>query len=142
MPRHWRALVLLAVLTLIAGACGGRSEPKADRTVDVTIADNSPFQPSQLQVPVGTTVEFVFHNDTRRTHEAVVGDQAFQDEHEQEMEHQPHMPMRKSKDFVEIDAGKTDSLVYKFDKPGTFIIGCHEQPDHFERGEKMTVTVA
>ena len=141
MTRHWRALALLAVLVLVTAACGGRSEPKADRTVEVTMEDNAPFQPSQLQVPVGTTVNFVFHNETEHTHEAVVGDQAFQDKHEQEMEHQPHMPMKKSRDFVEVHAGETDNLVYKFDKPGTFIIGCHQQPDHFDRGEKMTVTV-
>ncbi len=141
MRRRIGVVAVLVVLALGTAGCGGSDSEEASRTVEVTMADGAPFQPSELSFEQGTTVRFVFHNRGKETHEAVFGDEHAQDEHEHTMVDQPHMEMQKTEDFAEIHAGHTDELTYTFDNKGTIIIGCHGQPGHYAKGEKLTVTV-
>ena len=141
MRRRRGIAATLSVLALLATGCGGSDPEEASRTVEVTITDGAAFQPSQLAFETGTTVKFIFHNRGKETHEAVIGDEAAQEEHEHTMKDKPHMEMQKAKDFVEIHAGDTDDLTWTFDKKGAVIIGCHGQPGHYAKGEKLVVTV-
>lgn len=159
MTRWMRPMAAVAVLCLFVGACGddddGDAAPEetsettaADAGIEeFTVSDDNKFQPAAMAVPVGTTVKFVFKNTGKQPHEAVFGDQQFQDDHEKEMTEQaehgdePHGAEHKSEDFVGIEPGQTEEFEYTFDEKGTFFIACHVQPDHYEKGEKVTVTV-
>lgn len=133
-------LASLLVLGLALAGCGGGGDTTA-RSVDVDMTDAG-FQPAQLSFEKGEKVEFTFRNRGTQMHEAVFGDSAFQEHHEEEMEHEPDMPMSKSKDFVEVRPGESRTFSYTFDQAGEFFIGCHVQPGHWARGEKITVTVS
>ncbi len=140
---------VVGVLILLGAACGdggGDAAEEAGQSVAVTVSDAGRFTPAELSFPVGTTVKFVFRNDGKELHEAVFGDQHFQDDHEKEMKEEtsadnPHMDEHKTEDFVEIEPGKSAEFTYTFDDKGTFFIACHVQPGHYDRGEKITVTV-
>jgi uncharacterized cupredoxin-like copper-binding protein len=43
-------------------------------------------------------------------------------------------------DAVTVDPGKTSSLTFTFEEPGTIEIGCH-QPDDYAAGMKVAVTL-
>lgn len=149
MTRWSRLAAAVAAVVLVGGACGddGGTEPAAGPTVEVTVSDDHRFQPAALSFPVGTTVKFVFRNTGRQPHEAVFGDQMFQDDHEKEMTEQaaagdePHGGEHRSEDYVGMEPGHSEEFEYTFDEKGTTLIACHRQPDHYEKGEKITVTV-
>ena len=65
---------------------GIAAEPQAaTRTVIVRMSDNMRFTPDVIAVKLGETVRFVFTNEGAVTHDAVIGDEAVQEEHEDEM---------------------------------------------------------
>src|SRR5262245_32498713 len=97
--RSWKKWSRLGAL--VVAACGGDSDGSDDsggltsngtedtdsagtRTVEVEMRDNE-FSPDQIDVSEGETVRFVFSNEGQATHDAVVGDEADQAEHEAEM---------------------------------------------------------
>jgi uncharacterized cupredoxin-like copper-binding protein len=141
-----RLLTALPVaVLLVAGACGNPSHQgghadsssKADRTVEVEMKDFA-FSPANFQVKKGETVTFRFNNPTTLLHEAVIGDESVQAEHEKAMDEHGGHP--KEGKVVEVAAGKTAELTYTFAKDGTLLVGCH-QPGHYEAGMKAAVTV-
>jgi uncharacterized cupredoxin-like copper-binding protein len=152
MPTMKRAVWLVTVpaLLLLAMACGGTAAPKANTevtvtpsvitggTVQVAMREFS-FAPSSFTVKVGSTVDFVFTNRGAVEHEAVIGDMAFQDEHEKEMA-EGGMQMGSGEPEVEAEPGEAKTLTYTFDQPGTLIIGCHVE-GHWASGMKATITV-
>jgi uncharacterized cupredoxin-like copper-binding protein len=95
------AAVVVALGTLVA-ACsgsdadedgGGLSGSSATstgesaggaRTIEIEMTDNE-FSPERIEVTAGETVHFVFANEGEVTHDAVIGDEAAQDEHESVM---------------------------------------------------------
>jgi plastocyanin len=83
-----RALTaLIAVIALGVTACGDGGEARSaepDRTVTVSMVDNK-FAPAQLEVKEGETVRFAFTNDGTVDHEAIIGPEAVQKDHEAEM---------------------------------------------------------
>lgn len=87
-----RALVgaAVAALTITAAGCSGSSGHSAStaaptgRTIAVSMTDNA-FQPTRFTVARGETVTFTFTNDGKVTHEAVLGDEAAQMSHHQQM---------------------------------------------------------
>ena len=109
-------------------------------TVDVTMTELA-YDASVVKVPAGATVEFRFTNAGKVPHDAFVGDQAAQDEHETEM---AGMPAGHAHDMgsegVTVQPGETASLSYTFAEAGDVQIGCH-QKGHYAAGMRLTVVV-
>ncbi len=103
------------------------------------------FDPSEIEVSAGETVRFVFNNEDAIPHEAVVGDEAIQQEHEDEMAEMGDMAMDADGEDeppkVAVESGATAELVVTFDEAGETVIGCHE-PGHWDAGMRVDVTIA
>jgi uncharacterized cupredoxin-like copper-binding protein len=171
--RRWRPVVAGAALALIAAACGGddtdneaglgpdAGEPRdaGPRTVEVAMTDNE-FSPSQIEVAPDETVRLVFDNEGAVTHDAVVGDEAAQREHEEEMrapdagshggEATGDMSHGTEADgdeaggdeaAITVEPGETGELEHTFAADEEVLIGCHE-PGHYEAGMTIDVTVS
>lgn len=156
--------VLFAVgilaLTLAVAGCGGDTsattttgmedmaefsfgEPAdaadADRTVEITASDDLTFDPSEITVSPGEVITFRVTNDGQIPHDFVLGDEAAQDEHEEEMAEMEDME-HDEPNTLSVAAGETKELTWKFGEDGTVIFGCH-QPGHYDGGMLGHVTV-
>jgi uncharacterized cupredoxin-like copper-binding protein len=145
------ALIVSAGLLLVA--CGNDSSTASGQAIDITMTDNA-YQPTQLSVPKGETVTLRFVNDGTVRHEAVLGDAAQQEAHQQEMSASTmmdNMDMNPSSggdpgnmagdlDAVVVEPGQTGTITTTFDQSGVILIGCH-QPGHWEAGMKATIHV-
>ena len=104
------------------------------------------FEPDRVTVAQGETVAFRFINRGQLTHDAFIGDEDEQEEHEAEARaadedgggHAAHEEGGGS--AITVEPGKSGELTYTFDEPGETLIGCHE-PGHYEDGMKVAVTV-
>lgn len=155
-----RILLALAAAALLAACGGGTDQPsgaetsmdhgamssgtqppagQAARTIKVTANDQLRFQPASVSVMGGETVAFTVTNTGKVAHEFVIGDQAFQDEHEKEMAGQT-MPMADDADGIGLPAGATKTLTYTFKQPGTLLYACHTA-GHYQAGMKGTITI-
>jgi uncharacterized cupredoxin-like copper-binding protein len=156
-------------------ACGGGSDggtddaglaadPSADgpRTIEIDMTDNE-FSPARLEVEADETVRLVFDNEGEATHDAVIGDEAAQAEHEAEMRatestdsadpagssHDPAAGMdhgsggdgEAEEGAVTLAPGETGEITHTFAAGDELVIGCHE-PGHYEAGMKIAVEVA
>jgi uncharacterized cupredoxin-like copper-binding protein len=140
---------LIASAVLALAACGeaddGEAAPTATRTIEIDMVDIA-FEPEELDVEQGETVRFVFTNTGEVAHDAFIGDEAAQDDHEQEMrdaakdEHGGGHGDAADEDAVTVAPGDTAELTYTFDQPGTLEVGCH-QVGHYEAGMKITIDV-
>lgn len=148
--RSLAALTLAAILALAAAGCSNDSNGGNDsgmssgsgRTVTVKMTDNT-YDPQQLDVAKGEQVTFRFVNDGQLTHEAYIGSESDQKDHETEMmSGGGHGSMNMGDEpMVTVQPGKTGELTHTFDESGTVLIGCH-QPGHWASGMKATVTVS
>lgn len=112
------------------------------RTVDVEMFEMG-FRPGTLAVRRGDTVTFRFANAGLIAHDAVVGDEATQDQHEAEMQRAAgdgHGHSHADNKALLLAPKTSGSLTYTFDKAGRVEVGCH-QPGHYAAGMRMTVTV-
>lgn len=132
---------------LVGGGCGGGPHHSTNagsvtRAVDVEMRDVA-YSPTEIAVRAGETVRFVFHNKGESVHDAFLGDEAAQAEHEQEMRggHGMDGGHHGANDAVTVEPGKSGSLTHAFDRAGSLIIGCHE-PGHYQAGMKLTLTVS
>jgi uncharacterized cupredoxin-like copper-binding protein len=124
------------------GAMSSGTQPpsgQAARTIKVTASDQLRFQPASVPVMDGETVAFTVTNTGKMAHEFVIGDQAFQDQHEKEMAGQT-MPMVDDADGVGLPAGATKTLTYTFKQPGVLLYACHIA-GHYQAGMKGTITI-
>ena len=138
-------------MAILVASCGegGQSSPTTNvadgtdtgqRTVDVAMEDIKFVQPA-LTVQAGETIDFRFTNNGKVAHDAFVGDNAAQMEHEAEM-----AQMGDTRDHDQEEAaivlqpGESGKLSYTFSEAGTYEVGCH-QPGHYAAGMKMDVTV-
>jgi uncharacterized cupredoxin-like copper-binding protein len=143
-----------AAAALILTGCGGDKTAStasgSSRAIDVTMTDNA-YQPTQLQVSKGETVTLRFKNTGMVKHEAIVGDDAMQMKHHDEMtastaqmEHgnpgHAGQTSDTSSDAITIDPSKSGELTRTFNESGSILIGCHE-PGHWEAGMKATVKI-
>jgi uncharacterized cupredoxin-like copper-binding protein len=142
-----RTLLGLVTAVVLLGGCGGGGghsahSSKADRVVDVTMRDIA-FDPATVAVKEGETIRFVFHNAGQIRHDAFIGDEAAQAEHEKEMQEAGS----DGKDGhggghgVSVDPGDLDSLTHTFKAGDMLVIGCH-QAGHYAAGMKVAVTVS
>jgi uncharacterized cupredoxin-like copper-binding protein len=114
---------------------------QTDRTVKLVAADQLRFEPGAITAHVGETIAFRITNTGTLDHEFVVGDEALQQQHEQEMASGQSMAMGgASADSVDVPPGQTATLFYTFTKRGTLIYGCHV-PGHYSAGMRGTITV-
>ncbi len=101
------------------------------------------FTPATLTVKAGSTVTFSFTNRGGIVHEAVIGDEQAQEEHEAAMTEGMEMQREEGAAEaaeLELQPGESGTLTYTFSEPGTYLIGCHE-PGHYEAGMVATIEV-
>lgn len=114
------------------------------------------FTPSALRFRVGSVVTLRFTNDGSVLHEAVVGDETRQNEHEaaalsessptsstlvtQQLRSFRAHPGMSDPNAVQVEPGQSKDLTFSFSKPVNLIIGCHV-PGHYAAGMKGTIEV-
>ena len=143
-----RTLLGLVAAVVFLGGCGGGGgghgshSSTADRVVNVTMRDIA-FDPATVEVKAGETVRFVFHNEGQIRHDAFIGDEAAQAEHEKEMQEAGSDGKDGHGDGhgVTVDPGDIDSLTHTFKTGDVLVIGCH-QVGHYAAGMKVAVTVS
>lgn len=137
---QWFALLIVA--SSLAGACAG---PAATPTVapptrlEVTLSDAMLIEPDSMTVPAGGPVTFVVTNTGQIDHEFMLGDEAAQAEHEQEML-EPGAMAHDHSYAIAVKPGETKELVYTFESAGHLFAGCHF-PGHYRAGMKATINV-
>jgi uncharacterized cupredoxin-like copper-binding protein len=123
-----------------SGSVGMAADPaEADRTIGIQAGDDLRFEPSVVEVAAGQTVTFVVTNTGQTPHEFILGDEALQEEHERDM--QEGGMEHGADNTVELAAGETAELTWRFDEPGEVLFGCHE-PGHYPAGMVGTVRVS
>ncbi len=145
-----RSLVVAASVLVVAAGCsssGSDAAPKG-RVVEVTMTEMA-FSPSSVVVAKGERITFRFVNNGNVVHEAVLGDAAFQREHEELMkapastakagDHGAHQ--HDASNTVTVGPGATMELTWTAADAGTVYIGCH-QPGHYDAGMKAEIRVA
>lgn len=159
---------LAAVASLALAACGGddpddggglfSDATEADapaggaRTIEVVMTDLE-FSPAQVEVAPSEVVSFTFTNEGAVTHDAVIGDEAAQAEHEDEMrsaasgagggmDGMAHGDEAEGDESaITVEPGGSGQLTYTFAPGDDVLIGCH-QPGHYDAGMRIDVTVA
>jgi uncharacterized cupredoxin-like copper-binding protein len=130
-------------------ASSGPSAGAGPRTVEIEMVDIA-FKPGSVAVERGETVRFVFSNSGAATHDAVIGDQAAQDAHEEEMraagqadDGMGDMGHASTDEggAITVEPGETGELTHTFSAGDQLLIGCHE-PGHYDAGMKVSVDVA
>lgn len=157
-------MVAAVAIVISVAACGGNdaddgsglsggdtdasTSPEGVRTVEVAMVDNE-FDPDRVAVAPGETVRFVFTNEGEVTHDAVVGDEAAQAEHEDEMravEDDAGGGMDHGADAegdegaITVEPGEAGELTHTFAAGDALLIGCHE-PGHYDAGMRIDVEV-
>jgi uncharacterized cupredoxin-like copper-binding protein len=132
-------LLMTVALTLTTAGPGAGDAATTTRRINVAMQDNT-FSPNVFDVRAGDTVTFVFTNFGRAVHDAFIGDKAAQEHHEDEMRKTQSGHDHEHEGGVTVHPGKSGTLHYSFDKPGTLEIGCH-QPGHYRQGMAAIVNV-
>lgn len=151
LGRPTLGLSLAALIAIVGGCGGGSKEPDSSsplppsestpaRTVNIEMRDIA-FEPTAVSVKAGETVTFVFHNSGAIPHDAYIGDEAAQAEHEKEMRAKDNSAEHHGGGGITVEPGKASSITHTFDKPGARLIGCH-QAGHYQAGMKVAVTVS
>ena len=139
-----RGVLGLVTAVVLLGGCGGGDHEShggtASQVVDVAMRDIA-FDPAAVTVKAGETVRFVFHNEGQIPHDAFIGDEAAQAEHEKEMREADGKNGHDDGHAVTVDPGDLSSLTYTFKAGEVLVIGCH-QPGHYAAGMKVAVTVS
>ena len=142
-------LATVLVLALAAAACGGDDDSGTvsssgdERTIEIEMRDIE-FEPTSVDVERGETVRFVFTNEGDVAHDAFVGDDDAQAEHEETMSEDDggmdHGGGGDDGNAITVEPGDTGELTYTFDTAGSLLIGCH-QPGHYDAGMILEVNV-
>jgi uncharacterized cupredoxin-like copper-binding protein len=112
-----------------------------DRVIEVTQLDEMRFDPASVQVKAGETIRFEVSNAGQTTHEFVLGDAAFQADHEEEMAAMGGAPMVNEPNAIAVEPGQTGTVVWTFTESGTLEYGCHV-PGHYPAGMTGQLTVS
>lgn len=104
----------------------------ATRTLHVDMDDRMRFTPERLRVREGETVRIAVRNRGQVMHEFVLGTEAELREHAEMMRRFPDMEHDEPW-MAHVDPGKTGTLVWTFNRAGTFDFGCL-LPGHYEAG--------
>jgi uncharacterized cupredoxin-like copper-binding protein len=133
----------IAALVVITVGCGSDDDSDSiasdARTIEIEMRDTA-FDPDTISVPAGEEVRLVLHNGDSVDHDAFIGDEMAQADHEAEMNAGGGMEHGGGdSDAVTIGPDETATLTHTFDADEDVLIGCHE-PGHYAAGMKMTVT--
>ena len=141
--------IVLAALTLaiLGAACGSDDDASGTdpsggsaRTIEIEMQDNE-YVPDTVSVDAGEPVRFVFTNNGEATHDAFVGDEADQDDHEDEMnDDMNEHGMDDESGAITVEPGETGELTYTFEADDDVLIGCHE-PGHYASGMRLGIDV-
>ncbi len=112
---------------------------KADRTIEVDMADSMRFTPSTIEVSAGETIKFLVTNSGQLQHEFVLGTADLLKEHAEMMLKFPNMEHEEPY-MAHVDPGKTMEILWQFSESGSFEFGCL-LPGHFDAGMKGSVVV-
>lgn len=149
-------MVALVLVALVLAGCGGDDDDggaagSGTRTVEIEMRDIA-FSPDQIDVRAGETVRFVFNNVGKVRHDAFIGDEAAQEEHEMEMREggtaTTEMGMEHGEEGggeaaggITVEPGETGELTHTFEEGDELLIGCHEA-GHYAAGMKITIDVS
>jgi uncharacterized cupredoxin-like copper-binding protein len=111
----------------------------AKRTIQITMTDNMRFSPDRIEVNEGEMVKFVIRNAGKMLHEMVIGTKKELDAHAEMMKKHPGMEHDEPW-MAHVDAGKTATLVWRFNRAGEFRYACL-LPGHYEAGMVGTIVV-
>lgn len=142
-----RSIFVLGLPALLVAACGGDGSEasSADRTIAIDMRDNA-YRPARVEVTKGETVRFVFRNRGKVAHDAFIGDEPAQVDHEMEMSKEPAGGMDHGGGddaAITVESGEEGELTHTFDESDEtdgLLIGCHE-PGHYEGGMKVAISV-
>jgi uncharacterized cupredoxin-like copper-binding protein len=130
-------------LALLAAGCGGSSDDAAARRIEITMVDHA-FAPSQVAVPAGVKVQLVFRTPGTVAHDAFIGDERAQADHEAEMRAGGGMGMDHhggGDGAITVGPGKTGTLTRTFRAGERVLVGCHE-PGHYAAGMKLALQLS
>ncbi len=120
---------------------GIAGNPKAvRRTVVVSMGDDMRFKPDKIDVRLGETVRFTVKNSGGVLHEFVIGTPTALAEHAALMLKFPNMEHGEAY-MAHVAPGKKASIVWTFNRPGTFEFACLIA-GHFQAGMKGLIVVA
>lgn len=114
----------------------------ATRTIEVRTSDELAFEPAEVTAEEGETVTFRVINEGNLPHDFVIGDEAAQEQHAEEMAASDEgMEMEGDANAISVPAGETADLTWTFDGATEGILyGCHE-PGHYEAGMVGSIVV-
>lgn len=113
---------------------------KVDRIIRLAMTDRMRFVPDRVEVRQGETVKFIVTNRGRMLHEMVIGTAEELREHAELMKKFPGME-HDEPHMAHVRAGKSESLVWTFNKAGEFEFSCLVA-GHFEAGMTGKIIVA
>lgn len=117
----------------------------ADRSITIEMTDALRFEPDEIDVAAGETITFVLENTGSILHEFTIGDEEFQEHHEEEMAEMLEMGQTMMVDepnAISVQPGETRELTWRFtEEPGDLLFGCHE-PGHYPGGMVGMIHVA
>lgn len=112
----------------------------AQQVVKVGLYDTLRFEPAVVRAREGETVTFEIKNYGKTDHEFVLGDNAYQRQHETAMVAMGGAIPPDEPNAVTVQPGFIKTVVWTFTSPGRVIFGCHE-PGHFAGGMRGVVIV-
>jgi len=112
----------------------------ADRTIEITASDDLIFEPSEISVTPGETITFRVINEGAIPHDFTLGNEATQDEHEEEMAEMDGMAMPDEPNGMQVAAGETREITWRFMDNGVVLFGCH-QTGHYDAGMWGEITI-
>lgn len=125
-----------------AASFGSPGSPAdADRSVAIETTDDLRFQPDLVQVAAGETITFDVVNTSAIEHEFVLGDEATQLSHAEEMTQMDGTMMMDEPNAVVVAPGEATALTWTFTEPGNVTFACHVS-GHYEDGMKGIVQVS
>lgn len=105
----------------------------------VIASDDLTFAPASIEVSAGEVITFLVSNDGKTDHDFVLGDEAYQARHEEDMAEGDGHTMG-TDDAVTVGPGETDEITWRFGEAGEVLYGCHE-PGHYDEGMVGTIEV-
>lgn len=149
MIRTQIRLVTATIAIAAAGltACGDTATTagtqSAVRTVAIEMRDIA-FAPDTVDIQAGETIRFVFTNAGAVTHDAFIGDETAQADHEMEMRQMSGMGgshnSMSDEGGITVEPGATREITHTFQAGSKLLIGCHEQ-GHYAAGMHITINM-
>lgn len=113
---------------------------QAKRTINVAALDTMRFEPPEVRVQAGETVQFVVTNRGKIPHEFVIGTAKEQKDHAAMMQKMPDMKHEEA-NAMTLAPGETKTLVWQFADADAIEIACHV-PGHYPAGMFSKVEVS